>query len=196
MGQIISVEEKINHLKDEVHAFIKYVGDYDHIRYKIAIVPIIQYGSEDKATVEYGYVNAKTKEREGLWLSWFDNGGVMSQEFYVKGKKEGMFVHCSLLGTRFSTEYKNDKKDGKYVVWISNKIKVEEAEYKNGKRNGKTIRYHEKPYYGLFNMSIPENNNKHEESEYKDGKRVGTFRLWNNLGVEYAGSPYDSTKHK
>lgn len=69
----------------------------------------------------------------------------------------------------YEGEYKDNKKDGKWVVWYKNGNIWSEGYYKNGLDHGKRTAYHE-------------NGEKHFTGKYREGKMVGTWRFYDDTG--------------
>ncbi|MBK7130211.1 MAG: hypothetical protein IPM74_16440 [Crocinitomicaceae bacterium] len=57
-------------------------------------------------------------QREGLWISYYDNGNKWSESYYTKGKKEGHSITFFPNGQiRYVGEYKNDLKTGTWTFY-------------------------------------------------------------------------------
>lgn len=56
--------------------------------------------------------------REGLWISYYEDGTKWSESYYVDGKKDGHTVTFFPNGqVRYVGEYKNDKKIGTWIFY-------------------------------------------------------------------------------
>ncbi len=85
------------------------------------------YFPEEKKYIE-GEYNAQ-KERNGKWMSWYENGKKNSQGTYKDGKLEGDYTVWHSNGEVFYTgEYKNGTRVGvwSYYDTLGNLIKKEE----------------------------------------------------------------------
>ena len=57
-------------------------------------------------------------QREGLWISYYDNGNKWSESYYTKGKKDGHSITFFPNGQiRYVGEYKNDLKTGTWTFY-------------------------------------------------------------------------------
>ncbi|CAM4172988.1 toxin-antitoxin system YwqK family antitoxin [Flavobacterium antarcticum] len=104
------------------------------------------FRSTSKIESEGQLLNGK---KEGLWKFYYENGVLESKSFYKNNMKSGITEKYSAEGeiTEKGT-YINDVLNGKLVKYIGG-IKDKIFEYKNGKKNGKYIGYdyrYDKPY--------------------------------------------------
>ena len=101
------------------------------------------------------YNDRSTKFKNGIWITWYDNGQIKSKGAYkqVSGKP-----------------YDDKIKDGKWIKWHKNGNKTSEVEYRDGHKIGL-----EATYYYLDGQ-------KKSEATYKDGYKVGTETTWYSTG--------------
>ena len=81
-------------------------------------------------------MNTDTKNAAITTFQWY--GLIRTEENWVNGKREGLFVSWyddGVMGAGMGT-YKNGKKEGLFTVWNKYGQKVEEMNYKKGKREG------------------------------------------------------------
>lgn len=76
-----------------------------------------------------GTYNEST-ERDGIWISWFENGKKNSQGTYVNGKEEGKYTVWHLNGKiHYVGHYKSGKKTGKWKFYNESGKLIKENNY-------------------------------------------------------------------
>lgn len=96
-----------------------------------------------------GYIQAEGKylnqQKDSVWKFYTDyqNGELLSEETYVKGKKEGKSVvyHPGTKQVASVTIFKNGVEEGPYVEYFIDGTKKEEATYVAGNLEGKAVWY-------------------------------------------------------
>jgi len=93
---------------------------------------------------------------------------------YYKGKgttktmvKEAFYYPVGTL--RMEGEFKNGKKDGRWISYYQDGTKWSEGYYKDGVNEGKTFTWHE-------------NGEKYYEGIYTNGQRSGVWKFWDENG--------------
>ena len=76
------------------------------------------------------------------------------------------------------TEYRDGKKNGKYILWFENGQKQIESEYLDGAEQGKTTIWHE-------------NGQKMVENNWRNGERQGKSIMWSEDGQILSEEEYD-----
>ena len=94
---------------------------------------------------------------------------------YYKGKgsektmiKEAYFYPDGAI--RMEGEFKNSKKDGRWISYYQDGKKWSEGYYKEGINEGKTITWHE-------------TGEKYYQGSYSNGQRSGVWKFWDKDGV-------------
>ena len=99
-----------------------------------------------------------------------DNGKIMFEQNFKDGKRDGKYIDYLPNGKiMFEQNYKNDIIDGKCIWYHENGQIEEEGNYKDGKKDGKWIWYYEGGQ--IFG-----------EGNYKDGERDGKWTTYNEDG--------------
>ena len=124
------------------------------------------YSNGKKKSAESNYVDGK---KNGLFISWYENGKKWFESNYVDGKRNGLFIEWNEDGTKYSeTNYVNGNKNGLFIEWNKDGTKYSETNYVNGKINGFRI---------LF---LNENGTKSDEKTYVDGKQKSSTSFHKN----------------
>ncbi|GAB4146928.1 MAG: hypothetical protein Fur0041_21110 [Bacteroidia bacterium] len=86
------------------------------------------------------YVN---QQKDSTWLFYNEDGYLLSEEIYLKGKKEGKSVvyHPGTKQVAEEKYYKNGVEDGKWVQYYADGKKKAEGTYVMGNLEGKAIWY-------------------------------------------------------
>ena len=96
---------------------------------------------------------------------WYKSGTLQYEEEYKDEKREGKYIEWRENGEKaYEGEYKNGKKEGIWTTWYSNGKKWHEQEYKDGKKEGKWTWWWE-------------GGNKMYEREYKNDKKCGIWKM-------------------
>ena len=75
--------------------------------------------------------------KEGVWVSYHNNGQLFQKGEYKNGKKEGVWVFYQDNGLLMSKgEFKDGKEEGEYVSYWSNGQFMSKGGWKNGERVG------------------------------------------------------------
>ena len=85
------------------------------------------------------------------------------RETKIVGNRKYVMVLYECGNKQEEKEYKDGKREGKWIGWWENGNKWYEREYKDGKKEGKWIVWHS-------------DGDKHYEEEYNDGESKG--KLW------------------
>lgn len=139
----------------------RYEGTFDHGKeigiFKFfddtkvgTVIATREFNSKDNSCYTIFYNQKKNKVSEGKlvnklfegeWKYYHEDSPlIMTTEFYVKGKLEGIkkvFYKSEKIAEE--TNYKNGKKDGSYKNYAENGVVLEETIYKNGEYDGKAI---------------------------------------------------------
>ena len=164
---------------------IRYVGAFNHgkevgtFKYYSASDsehPIIirkYHDGKETADVQFFTTNGiieseglmKSKNREGKWLFYHENGkSIMSEENYLKGKLNGEYKTFYPSGEPTEiTSYRNGLLDGNYKKYSIKGLLYNDFNYKNGKLNGMAI------YYSRSTGDLI------KKGPFKDDLRVGTW---------------------
>jgi antitoxin component YwqK of YwqJK toxin-antitoxin module len=142
-----------------------------------------------------------------VW-TWYDKGGnlILKSEMQREvnhGKQYAYFTNGNL---KSEIEYIEGKKNGKFIEWNSEKVKIMEGEYKNEKRVGEWLFNYDsgKPkWIGQYkNDVIVEELIQYEESgnilsveNFKDGKLNGPFEYFQNGKLREVGHMVDNKKN-
>jgi antitoxin component YwqK of YwqJK toxin-antitoxin module len=81
----------------------------------------------------------------------------------------------------YDGEFKDNRKDGKWIVWYQNGSTWSEGFFSKGLDDGKRTGYYE-------------NGKKHFEGTYKEGKMLGKWTFWNELGIVVKEIDYTENK--
>ena len=153
------------------------------------------------------------KKNEAFAEIYYPNGYIASKGLYVNQAKEGkwQFFSFSLKDTLISEEYyTKGKKNGLSVNYYPDGIIAEKLYYANGVRHGECLKYHES---GALNLrtryengqldgsfeAYYENGNAEFIGQYKNNLKTGTWKLFKEDGelrfeIEYeAGMPKNRT---
>ena len=113
----------------------------------------------------------KNGEREGPWVSYWDNGQLSSKFDYKNGKLEGPWIYYYEDGQLDRKgDYKNDKQEGPWVSYHDNGQLWWKGDHKNGEQEGPYVCYHD-------------NGQLHYEGNYKNGKQEGPWVWYSDDGT-------------
>ena len=147
------------------------------------------------------YLNADSN-REGLAVSWYEDGSKSREAHYKDGKKHGLETIWDDRGQKVTeTHYQDDWKSGPYIKWRSGEIKEEEGNHRYGKRHGLWTNWDEDGEKILENHYEGDvkhgretkwkNGLKWHETHYQDGKEHGIRTYWEEgerfLDTEFQG---------
>jgi len=117
-----------------------------------------------KEEFERIYLNGK---KDGLSISWYENGQKADERNYRNGKQEGsgaygeagLWISWHPNGQKhLEGNYRNGKKEGLWIDWYLNSQKSSEGNYRNGKE--KEAELTAKPDYGLIGMKMVKKHQK------------------------------------
>lgn len=75
-------------------------------------------------------IYSETLQREGLWISYYDNGIKWSESYYTNGKQDGHSLTFYPNGkVRYIGEYKNDEKTGTWTFYDDSGNITKEEKY-------------------------------------------------------------------
>jgi antitoxin component YwqK of YwqJK toxin-antitoxin module len=121
----------------------------------------------------FALLYACSHEIERVVVQIYPDGKVELEQYFIFEnndsiliKETGFYPDGSL---RIEGEYKEGKRDGRWVYWYDNGNKWSEARYKADIRDGKSTVWHE-------------NGRKYFEGSYKMGERIGKWRFWDEEG--------------
>ena len=81
-------------------------------------------------------------EREGTWVSYWENGQLKDKNNFKNGKREGTSVAYHDDGQLSSKgNYKNGKREGAWIGYHNNGQLNYKGNYKNGKKEGTWVGY-------------------------------------------------------
>tara|TARA_B110000902_G_scaffold263429_1_gene342471 strand:+ start:1319 stop:1807 length:489 start_codon:yes stop_codon:yes gene_type:complete len=81
-------------------------------------------------------------EREGTWVSYWENGQLSFKENYKNGQREGTWVGYFENGQlSFKENYKNGKEEGEYISYWGDGRLLTKGNFKNGKATGAWVGY-------------------------------------------------------
>jgi len=119
----------------------------------------IRYFEDTKIVAEEG--NYKEDLKEGLWISYFEDGNKKYEEQYLNDNKNGKSIAYFETGEiSAAEEYLNGQKTGKSIAYFKTGRISSETEYLNDLRHGHWICYHE-------------NGNKSQEGDEFNGSPTG-----------------------
>ena len=135
--------------------------------------PSIIYISEDKAgsnRKQRALFQFLKGEREGLAITWHENGQKQSEGSYKNGKSDGLATYWYEHGQKEQeANWKDGKQDGLTTHWYENGQKKEEVNWKDGKQDGLGTHWHEDGW-------------KKIEQNFKDGKDHGVGIIYDKNG--------------
>ena len=135
--------------------------------------PSIIYISEDKAgsnRKQRALFQFLKGEREGLAITWHENGQKQSEGSYKNGKSDGLAKLWYENGQKKGEgNWKDGKLDGLTTHWYENGQKKEEVNWKDGKQDGLGTHWHEDGW-------------KKIEQNFKDGKDHGVGIIYDKNG--------------
>lgn len=85
--------------------------------------------------------------RNGVWIYWYENGHIKSEEVYINGEKDGKWITWYENGQIQSEGfYINGKKNGNWMTWYEHdqQRKKSEGNYINGSKSGLWTSWSEK----------------------------------------------------
>jgi len=104
----------------------------------------------------------KNGKLDGSWISYHDNGQLMSKGDYKNGKSEGSWISYHDNGLLMSKgDYKNGNQEGSWVGYMDDGQLRYKGDFKNGKREGSWVIYE-------YDGSV----DKVNSGTYKDGKKI------------------------
>ena len=86
----------------------------------------------------------KKGQKNGEWLSYFNNGQLWSKGNYKAGKEEGLWKFYSKGQLWVGTNYKDGQQDGLYEHYYDNGKLRSTGNYKNNKQEGLWEDFNEK----------------------------------------------------
>ena len=87
-----------------------------------------------------GYI--KDGKKEGPWLIYGRNGGLLSKGYWIEGKPNSYFWYYWENGMLMSEGlWVNGEKQGEWISYHENGMLESKGKYKNGKENGPWIMY-------------------------------------------------------
>ena len=131
----------------------------------------IFYPNQTLKTV-VSYADGKMHGKKALWD---EQGYLVEEAHYVHGKLNGQFFAKDQSGREIIYHYKNNKKEGKHLVFYpqiegsEKKVKAMEAMFKNNKLDGEVVEYYP-------------NGQRSSLVFYKDGLQEGTMQLFHKNG--------------
>jgi antitoxin component YwqK of YwqJK toxin-antitoxin module len=109
----------------------------------------------------------------GLWISWYDNGQVKEEGYYVDNKQIGNWITYYKNGYKESEGvYKNDFQTGKWINWHDNGQKESEGKYKKGYTKGIWISWFE-------------NGQMYMKGKVKNDTYSKDCKMWNRDGSKH-----------
>jgi len=133
-------------------------------------VSCVSFHSNGVKSSEGIFIN---KQKDGKWLYYNDNGHLIAEENYDKGKKHGKFkLFTGKEAVLLEEEtWNNNLKDGAYrAYYITGALRIKMS-YAKGKMHGDFENYYEDST--LWN-----------KGQYKDNFRNGTWTCYNRAGKE------------
>ena len=86
----------------------------------------------------------KNGKKDGSWISYYDNGQLLTKRPYKNGKKDGPWVgYHKDAKLRIKGTLNDGKKDGPWVWFYDNGQLRSKGIYKNGKKDGPWVSYHD-----------------------------------------------------
>lgn len=112
---------------------------------------------------EYAAYHYRYTPNNGLSLRFYCNGSIMSDVWYINGKRQGAERYWKRNGKlQRSCEYKNNFLHGQYRSWYENGILKRSCDYEGSIRHGKCLSWYK-------------NGNIRQFYEYRYGKRHGYY---------------------
>jgi antitoxin component YwqK of YwqJK toxin-antitoxin module len=153
---------------------------------------ILEFGEENESTqaklyYEDGEISAEGKYiktvKDSLWKYYsFWTGALVSEEFYINGKKNGLQKSYYASGNvSEEIEYKNDIKDGTWTQYFEDGKKKLEASYRWNKVNGRYTFYH--PTGNIYILGSFDENKRHGTWTFYDDEGKEKYKLRYNLGT-------------
>ena len=125
----------------------------------------------------------KDGKKEGVHLSYYENGQLKWEGNYKDDKQDGEWLHYYESGQLFAKEnYKDGKREGEQLVYHSDGYLEISMNYKDGKREGEFLMYHE-------------NGQLEIKSNYKDDNAEGEFLKYHRNGQLQFKRNYKDGKH-
>ena len=107
----------------------------------------------------------------GKCTYWNRDGDKKSEDNFKEGIREGKYTSWFTYGKKnkkYECYYIDGYRNGTFIRWNSNEIKIREGKYKDGKEDGLWTFWYE-------------NGQKEKEDTYKDGKVISS-KVWNEDG--------------
>ena len=121
-------EEIISSFPNGTPSLIKYYKWYGDSK---VIVKEIRYYQNGEMQFEGEY---KDGQKDGLWVSWFENGEKWSEANFLGGISEGRETVWYKSGVKnYEGYYLDGKLDGKWTFWDADGNVSKEVNYKGGK---------------------------------------------------------------
>jgi antitoxin component YwqK of YwqJK toxin-antitoxin module len=138
------------------------------------------YYEDGEISAEGNYINTL---KDSLWKYYsFWTGALVSEEYYIKGKKNGVQKSYYANGNvSEETEYKNDIKDGHWIQYFEDGKKKLEATYRWNKVNGRYTLYY--PTGNVYILGNFDENKRHGTWTFYDEEGNEKYKLRYNLGT-------------
>jgi antitoxin component YwqK of YwqJK toxin-antitoxin module len=156
------------------------------------VAKITNYNSEGKLESEQRtyyrdgthqtVISYEMGELHGMKARWDEQGNLLEEAWYEKGKLEGRYFEVGPGGRELVYFYEKNKKEGPYDIFYREhprygKIKALSATYRKGKIEGEVIEYNE-------------TGSKISTVNYKEGKKDGPALFFDTRGLLVAKSLY------
>ncbi len=161
-----AVEEITEHWDNGTKKSAFYYLDGEKIGYRY-------WDEDERLLMEY---DIKGNLRHGSFRTWYENGVLCEESFYVEGKEHGVTKQYDYEGNLIGT-YQMNYGTGADLWYGNAGILSEERYCKNGERDG---------YERWWN---DDNETIYSEQNFKDGIEHGIFRKWNQHGRFHRGFP-------
>ncbi|MEW6773276.1 MAG: hypothetical protein AB1304_04695 [Bacteroidota bacterium] len=128
----------------------------------------ISYEIKDNDTINIIDINGK---KQGIWRTYWNNGDLRSECFYVDDKKNGLEIifYDTPDCPEQEAYYKNDSLDGWLIRYSKRCKKIFEEHYVAGKKEGWEIEYYD-------------NGMKKATGYYKNGALDGFYKVYDKKG--------------
>jgi antitoxin component YwqK of YwqJK toxin-antitoxin module len=165
--------------------------------------PRIIYISEDKVDSNrkpLALFQLLKGKREGLAITWHENGQKQIEVNFVDGKQDGLTTHWYENGQKKEEgHWKDGKKDGLGTIWYENGQKKSESHWKDNKANGFIISWYNN---GQKKNQVLVSNNEVVDGNVwlPNGETCSASDLKNGIGVlvsyDNDGTEVSRTKFK
>lgn len=155
--------------------------------------PIREFDDNGQKIAEYS--RNEEDKFNGKFQSWFSDGKLQTDCYYVNGELEGEYSQYYSSGQqKLKGGYKNQLKEGLFQEWYEDGKLAFEGIFKEGNRTGeftdwysngqmKTKRNFKDSLFNGDQKDWFEDGSLNVEARYELGKKDGTFRSWNKEGV-------------